>query len=104
MWTCPRGYQIQRDSTCKSDTEIPHGPVVEISALPSAGDGARGSNSGSSCCTPSVSPYRVAAPRRYVTPSGFTYIPPTLPLRGGKLIRVQPGPFGQTRIFLPWPY
>jgi hypothetical protein len=40
LWTCPRGYQIQHDGTCKSDDEIPHGPIVEISSLPSAGDGA----------------------------------------------------------------
>jgi hypothetical protein len=40
LWTCPRGYQIQRDGSCKSDAEITHGPVVEISSLPSAGDGA----------------------------------------------------------------
>jgi len=40
LWTCPRGYQIQTDGTCKSNAELPHGPVVEISSLPSAGDGA----------------------------------------------------------------
>ena len=40
LWTCPHGHVIQRDGTCKSDDEIPHGPVVEISSLPSAGDGA----------------------------------------------------------------
>jgi hypothetical protein len=40
LWTCPRGYQIQTDGTCKSDAKLPHGPVVEISSLPSAGDGA----------------------------------------------------------------
>jgi hypothetical protein len=36
LWTCPRGYQIQPDGTCKSDEELPHRPVVEISSLPSA--------------------------------------------------------------------
>lgn len=40
LWTCPRGYQIRPDGTCKSDAEIPHGPVVEVSELPSAGEGA----------------------------------------------------------------
>lgn len=40
LWTCPRGYQIQLDGTCKSNDELAHGPTVEVSPLPSAGDGA----------------------------------------------------------------
>jgi len=41
-WTCPDGYVIHRGK-CFSDAEIAATPQVEVSKLPSAGDGARGS-------------------------------------------------------------
>jgi hypothetical protein len=41
LYSCERGYLI-RQGRCIPFEELEHGPVVEISSLPSAGDGAPG--------------------------------------------------------------
>jgi hypothetical protein len=58
---CERGYVIKAGA-CIADADLPHGPVVEVSSLPSAGDGAVG---GRSC------------------PSGGCTAPPTIVVERG---------------------
>ena len=41
LYSCERGYLI-REGRCIPFEELDHGPVVEVSSLPSAGDGAPG--------------------------------------------------------------
>jgi hypothetical protein len=50
LWTCPRGYVI-RSGQCLADAEVVHGPVMEVSTVPSAGDGAPGTVCPSGGCS-----------------------------------------------------
>jgi hypothetical protein len=38
--TCERGFTL-RDHRCVADAEVPHGATIEVSNLPSAGEGSR---------------------------------------------------------------
>ncbi len=49
-WTCPQGYVI-RSGQCLADAEVVHGPVTEVSRLPSAGEGAPGTVCPSGGCS-----------------------------------------------------
>src|SRR5205085_11987544 len=46
--SCKRGY-VLLNHRCLSDAEVVHGPTVEISTLPSAGDGAPGTCPSAGC-------------------------------------------------------
>jgi hypothetical protein len=90
---------------CLADAELPHGPIVEVSPLPSAGDGAPGTCPSGGCRSYARS-YGAPGSQRgysYTTSSGFTYIPPSGGFVGGQLVRPGPGPMERTVIQLPWP-
>jgi hypothetical protein len=95
LWTCPRGYVIQGDSTCKPDTEIPHGPVVEISELLSAGDGAPTTCPSSGCGSNAPSYLSAYSGPAY---GGWSH---SRWFRGRGLTFGRPGLFAQTRSFAP---
>jgi hypothetical protein len=48
LYACERGYVLM-NGRCLTDAEVPHGPMVEVSDLPSAGDGARGTCPSGGC-------------------------------------------------------
>ncbi len=48
LYSCERGYLI-REGRCIPFEELDHGPVVEVSSLPSAGDGAPGACPSGGC-------------------------------------------------------
>jgi len=96
--SCERGYVLQNHCG-PSDADVVHGPTIEISTLPSAGEGAPGTCPSGGCR--SAAPTRFYAPRTYTTPSGWTYIPGS-GLRGGELV-TSTAPMSTTRIMLPAP-
>ena len=77
LYSCERGYVIKQ-GRCISYADIPPGPVVEVSSLPSAGEGAGG---GRSCpsggcgsyVTPSYSTFVYSGAGQYVY--GYDYWP-----------------------------
>jgi hypothetical protein len=95
--SCARGYVLQ-NHRCLSDAEVVHGPTLEISSLPSAGDGAPGTCPSGGCGSFMGS--------SYLAYSGLAYGGWSTPYyggwsrsrrcRGGDLIT-----FGQTRSFAP---
>jgi len=106
--TCERGYVIKQ-GRCISFADIPPGPTVEISELPSAGDGAPGTCPSGGCGSLAPSYWSVYSG---VTQSGYggwsgsyyggwPYVPGARHLRGGQLACGQSGPFGQDRRFMP---
>ena len=48
LYACDRGYVLV-DGHCLTDAEVPHGPVVIVSDLPSAGEGAPGTCPSGGC-------------------------------------------------------
>jgi hypothetical protein len=48
LYACERGWVLYQ-GRCVTDTEVPHGPVVDISSLRSAGDGAPGTCPSGGC-------------------------------------------------------
>jgi hypothetical protein len=41
LYSCERGYFL-KEGRCIADADLPRGPIVEMSSVPSAGDGAPG--------------------------------------------------------------
>jgi hypothetical protein len=101
--SCESGY-VMRRGECIAESDIPAGPEVIVSDLPSAGEGSR---SPRSCPSGGCGSYvtrttpRVAGP--YRTLSGWTYLPPTNPYAGGTLWKPS-GPNSSITIQLqpPW--
>jgi hypothetical protein len=96
--SCERGYVLQ-NHRCLSDAEVVHGPTIEISTLPSAGDGAPGACPSGGCGS-------------FVAPSYWAYSGPSYggwsypyfggwshsrQFRGGQIL----GRLGQSRSFAP---
>jgi len=76
LFSCERGYVI-REGRCIPFEELEHGPVVEVSSLPSAGDGAPGTCPSGGCgsyVTPSYSTFAYSGGSSYdYWPTGFYY-------------------------------
>jgi hypothetical protein len=78
LFSCERGYLI-RQGRCISFADIPPGPTMEISSVPSAGDGAAGgrlcpSGGSGSYASPSYSTFVYSGGSSYdYWPAGFYY-------------------------------
>ena len=107
LYSCERGYFI-RQGQCIPFEEIPHGPVVEISSLPSAGDGAPGTCPSGGCgsfAAPSYSSFVYSGAGLgygYDWPlyfGGWRSVRHAHRFRGGELAFAEFGSFGREQRF-----
>ena len=76
LFSCERGYLIKQ-GRCNAFADIPPGPTMEISSVPSAGDGVPGTCRSGGCgsyVTPSYSTFAYSSVGSYeYWPTGFYY-------------------------------